>query len=131
MGGGWDYLQGVVHMAGCCAHGRVLCTWQGAVHMAPARLGCKRAMVGTEWANSSPCCMSRRRKHYSYFLGGSFLAVKVAWALSEYLPTKNADYCMLINEWAWLSARVCLLRLKVHLGSVWSQSSERYEDIVH
>ena len=27
---------------------------QGAVHMAAARLGCKRAMVGTGWANSHP-----------------------------------------------------------------------------
>ena len=34
-GGGWGHLQ-------------------GAVHMAAARLGCKRAMVGTEWANSRP-----------------------------------------------------------------------------
>ena len=27
---------------------------QGAMHMAAARLGCKRAMVGTGWANFSP-----------------------------------------------------------------------------
>ena len=28
------------------------------------------------------------------------------------------DYCMLINEWAWLRSRICLLSLKVHLGSI-------------
>ena len=33
------------------------------------------------------------------------------------MPTKNADYCMLINEWAWLRSQVRLLRLKVHLGA--------------
>ena len=34
------------------------------------------------------------------------------------MTTKNADYCILINEWAWLRSRVCLLRLEVDLGSV-------------
>ena len=29
-------------------------------------------------------------------LGGSFLAWKASWALSECLPTKSADYCMLL-----------------------------------
>ena len=43
--------------------------------------------------------------------GGSFLAGKAAWAPSGCLPTEIADYCMLINEWAWLRSRVCLLRL--------------------
>ena len=47
---------------------------QGAVHMAAARLGCKRIMVGTGWANSWPGYMSRLRKHYPHFSGGSFLA---------------------------------------------------------
>jgi len=37
---------------------------------------------------------------------GSCLARKAAWALSGYLPTDNADYCMLISEWAWLSLSV-------------------------
>ena len=64
---------------------------QGAMHMAAARLGCKRAMVGTEWVNSCPGCMNRHRKRYSHLLGGSFQAGKVAWALSGYLPTENAD----------------------------------------
>ena len=35
---------------------------QGAVHMAATRLGCKRAMVTTEWANSHPGCMNRHRQ---------------------------------------------------------------------
>ena len=43
-----------------------------------------------------------------YFLcagsvGGSFLAGKGSWALSGCLTTESADYCMPINEWAWLS----------------------------
>ena len=69
-GGGWDHLQGIVHMA----------------------------TAGTKWANSHPHCMKR--------------------ALRGYLPTKNADYCMLINEWVWLRSQVSLLELKVHLDSV-------------
>ena len=40
---------------------------QGAVHMAAARLGCKRIMVGTGWANSHPGCMSRFSKRYPHF----------------------------------------------------------------
>ena len=78
---------------------------QGAVHLAAVRLGSKGAMVGTEWSNSFPSCMDRCRKRYSHFLGGSFLAGKSAWALSRYLQTEIADYCM-------------PMRLKVHLGSV-------------
>ena len=58
-----------------------------------------------------PGCMDRLRKHYSHLLGCSFLAGKAAWVLS-------ADHCMLINEWAWLTSWVCLLRLEVDLGSV-------------
>ena len=86
------------------------------MHMAAARLGCKIAMVGTGWTNSCPGCTNRPRKYYSHLLGGSFLAG--SWTLGGYLPTENADYCMLINKWAWLRSRVCLLRLKVQLGSV-------------
>ena len=91
---------------------------QGAVHMAAARLGCKRTVVGTGWANSRPGCMSRLRKCYSHPSVGSFLAGKASWALSGCLPIESADHCMLVNEWAWLRSRVCLLRLEVELGSV-------------
>ena len=35
-----------------------------------------------------------------------------------YSGENTADYCMLVNEWAWLRSRVCLLRLEVDLGSV-------------
>ena len=65
--------------------------------MAAAKLGWKRAMIGTEWANSRPGCMNRQR--LSPFRG-PFLAGNAAWALSGYLPTENTDYCMLVNEWA-------------------------------
>ena len=43
---------------------------QGAMHMAAARLGCKRTMVGTGWANSRPGCMSKLQKCYSHLSGG-------------------------------------------------------------
>ena len=79
------------------------------MHMAAARLGCKKAIVGSRRANSRPGCMNRRRKCYSHLVGGLFLAGKAAWALRGYLPTENADYCMLVNEWAWLKSWVCLL----------------------
>ena len=91
---------------------------QGAVHMAAGRLDCKRTMVGTGSANSRPGCMSRLRKRYSHLSEGSFLAGKASWALSGCLPIESADYCMLVNEWAWLTSRVCLLRLEVELASV-------------
>ena len=35
------------------------------------------------------------------------------------MTTESADYCMLVNEWAWSRSRFCLLRLEVDLGSVW------------
>ena len=69
---------------------------QGAVHMVLG-VDCKRDMVGTGLENTIL----------------TFLE-----ALSRCLPTENADYCMLVNEWAWLRSRVCLFFLKVHLGSV-------------
>ena len=72
-------------------------------------------MVGARWANCCPGCMDRLRKHYSHLLGGSFLAWK---AQSGCLTTESADYCMLVNEWAWLRSQVCLLRLEVDVGSV-------------
>ena len=49
-----------------------------------------------------PGCMDRLRKRYSHLVRGSFLAGKVAWALSGCLTTESADYCMLVNKWAWL-----------------------------
>ena len=87
------------------------------MHMAAARLGCKRTMVGTGWANSQPGCMSRLMKMLLSPFWGSFQAGKVSWALSGCLPIESADHCMLVNEWAWLRSRVCLLRLEVELGS--------------
>ena len=66
------------------------------MHMVAARLGCKNAIVGPGWANSSRDSMDRLRKHLE---GGSFLAGKAAWALSMCLTTNSADNCMLINEW--------------------------------
>ena len=64
------------------------------MHMAAARLGCKRTKGGTGGgglANSWPGCMSRHRKCYSHLSGGSFLAGKASWALSSLgtRPSKN------------------------------------------
>ena len=42
--------------------------------------------------------MDKFRKHYSHLMGGSFPAVKAAWALSRCLTTESADYCMLVNH---------------------------------
>ena len=89
------------------------------MHMAAVRLGCESNMVGTGLSQFLPGCMSRLRKRYSHLSRGSFLAGKASWAPSGCLPTESADYCMLVNEWAWLRSRVCLLSLKVHLGSFW------------
>ena len=36
------------------------------MYMVVARLGCKSAMVGTEWASSSHDLMERLRKHSSH-----------------------------------------------------------------
>ena len=58
-------------------------------------------MIGTWWANSHPDCMNRLRKPHSHLVEG--------WFLAGY---------MLVNEWARLSSRVCLLWLKVHLSLV-------------
>ena len=88
--------------------------------MAAARLGCKRTVVGTGWANSWPGCMSRLRKCYSHLSGGSFLAGKASRALSGCLAIESADHCMLVNEGAWLRSRVCLLRQRWKWS--WAQS---------
>ena len=34
------------------------------------------------------------------------------------MTTESANYRMLLNEWVWSRSQVCLLRLKVDLGSV-------------
>ena len=34
------------------------------------------------------------------------------------MTTDSADYCMLVNEWAWSKSQVWLLMLEVDLGSV-------------
>ena len=59
--------------------------------------------------------MDRHRKHYSHLVGGLFLARKAAWALRGCMTTESADYCMLVNEWAFLRSQVWL---EVDLGSI-------------
>ena len=53
------------------------------MHMAAARLGCKVAMVGTEWANSCSGCMNGLRKRYSHLVGNAVYVM---------------DYHSLVNE---------------------------------
>ena len=60
--------------------------------------------------------MDRLRKHYSHLVGSSFLAGKVAWTLSGCLTTKSADYCMLVNEWAWFKVMSLLVKSGSGLG---------------
>ena len=86
--------------------------------MVAARLECESVMVGTGWGTSHPECMDRLRKNYPHLVEGWFLARKAAWTLSRCMTTDNADYCTRINEWARSKSQVCLLRLKVDLGSV-------------
>ena len=81
-------------------------------------------MAGTRWVNFHPGYVNRLRKHYSHLLGSSFLTGKASQTLSGCLPTENADHCMLLNEWTWLRSWVCLLNLKVHLGSVLESETE-------
>ena len=88
------------------------------MHMVAARLGCERTMVETRWAISCPDCMDRLRKHSFHLVEGRFLARKAVWALSGCMATDSADYYMLVNERAWSSSQVCLLRLEVDMGSV-------------
>ena len=88
------------------------------MYMVAARLACQSTIVRTRLANSRPGCMDRLRKHFSHPVGGSFLADKGACALSGCMTIKSADYCMLVNEWAWSRSRVCLLRVEVDLGAV-------------
>ena len=71
--------------------------------------------------------MDRLRKHQFHHVEGWFLARKAAWALSRCMATDSADYYMLVNECAWSKSQVCLLRLEVDMGSVWSQSLDRNE----
>ena len=52
-GGGWGHMQ-------------------SAVHMAAAKLGCKRTMIGTGWAHSHPGCVNRLRERYSHLVGVHF-----------------------------------------------------------
>ena len=61
---------------------------QGDMHMVAAKLGCERTMVGTGYATSHPGCMDRLTKHYWKTLSGR-------------MTTESADYCMLVNEWAY------------------------------
>ena len=89
---------------------------QDAVYMAGARLGYKRAMVGTGWANSCFGCTDGLRKCYSQLVGASFLAKKIVWAINGSLLAENADYCKFDSEWAWLGSRVCYKSTSVRLS---------------
>ena len=88
-------VGGVIH--------RVLCTWQLLGLAVKGPIPTLVAQTGLENATL-------------HLVGGSFLAGKATWALSGYLPTKNADYCILVNEWAWLRSQSWLIKARSGLG---------------
>ena len=69
-GGGWDHLQ-------------------DSVHMAAARLGCKRAMIGTKWANSHPGYTDRPRKQVNFWQG-RLLGVQWGWLRMSLLMRRES-----------------------------------------
>ena len=77
--------------------------WEGEVG------GCRPQVLKRPWlVPGHPDCMDRLRKHYSHLVDSRFLVRMAAWALSGCIATDSADYCMLVNEWAWSKSRVCL-----------------------
>ena len=85
--------------------------------MVAAWLGCKRSVVGTEWANSHPGCMNELRKHYTLTLRCSFLAGKATWVLSRCCrPRLLTIACSLTSEHDKVTG--LLMCLKVHFGSI-------------
>ena len=89
-------------------------TEQVDMHMVVTRLGCKSGMVVTwraknlalaAWTGLENACRG-------------FISGREGCLGSEHrcLMTKGADYCMLVNEWARLRSRVCLLRLEAGSG---------------
>ena len=42
---------------------------------------------------------------------------------------QKACYCKFINDWAWLKSPVCLLWLKVHLGSVLESEFQQKQNV--
>ena len=89
---------------------KVTCTWW------LLGLAVKAPWLGPGWANSCPGYMERLRKHYSHVVEDSFLAEKAAWAMSRCLTTKSADYCVLVNEWAWFKVMSLLVKSGSGLG---------------
>ena len=57
---------------------------QGAVHMATALAGCRKALVGTGWTISHPDT-NGHRKGYSAFLGAPFLALQAVFSQEKHL----------------------------------------------
>ena len=84
--------------------GLVLFTWQ------------QRDLVGTRSATSHPGCLD---KHHSHLVARGLISGREGCLLSRRLPTKNADYCMVINEWAQLRSQVCIIL---------AASSQQYSD---
>ena len=64
---------------------------QGDLHMPAVVAVCRNALVGPRWSNSCLVCTNRLRKHCSYLVGSSFLAVKAFSALNGCLLAENAD----------------------------------------
>ena len=70
----------------------ILCTWQllGLAVKDPWLALGEQILTLAAWTGLENTILT--------FYRGWFLAGKASWALSGYLPTKNADYCMLIHS---------------------------------
>ena len=62
---------------------------QSTVHMVATRLGWKRVLVDTEWANPGLGYVNELRKCYSHLVGGSFLPEKAALVLNDWFANQE------------------------------------------
>ena len=62
---------------------------RGAVHMAAALAGCRKALVGTGWTISHLVDTNGHRKGYSAFLGAPFLALQAVFSQEEHLLVRG------------------------------------------
>ena len=78
--------------------------WMGELErcnsVAVSGLSFRKALFGTGWAVSFLLCTIGLRKQ-SFYLGPSFLALKVIHSLSRQLLAESADSRDL-NRWVWL-----------------------------
>ena len=72
------------------------------MHIAAARLRCKRAMVGTGWANPCPGCMNELKKRYSHPLRGSFQNAQRVHVVAMIRA-------MFVYVLEWITSQLCMV----------------------